>query len=434
MYTDKELRDLTQIAYMDFSKSYEVISGKNSPGRVTDTSPQYLMDLIEADPGSAEKLDMSVIDAHPDWKIITPYDTNDTNGFYACLVETEPGHLVIAFRGSESLTNAKQRGLDWVDADLGLLGAWETEQQAEVRRMFENPEIRDILSRYDHISMTGHSLGGNLAEYATIASVDYGFDYKVDQCVSFDGPGFSDEYIEGHREQIDKVNGKMTHYQWSVVGMLLNMIPGVNYQHVAVNNWYIPLLRHSTEGLMYDKNGNLVPGIMSTGWDIFALGGKEVSLILDKYFAGENAGRNLMDLALKLVVLGPAGALWGNVIQNTGKIVYNKLVNWFKTITHRDADFFRVDTAALDRDVGTACACINKVRGNVDEMFSAVQGLNGMWTGAANKAFTEKFMKEKADIDNFLEEIERHVRRLERESAEYNRCEQRAVSMASSVN
>lgn len=44
--------------------------------------------------------------------------------------------------------------------------------------------------------MTGHSLGGNLAEYATIMSYKYGLDTKIKQCVSMDGPGFLMNLLE----------------------------------------------------------------------------------------------------------------------------------------------------------------------------------------------------------------------------------------------
>ena len=73
--------------------------------------------------------------------------------------------------------------------------------------------------------MTGHSLGGNLAEYATVMSYKYGLDKKIKQCASLDGPGFSDEFIKTNREHILAMSGVMKHYKWSLIsGMLLDLL------------------------------------------------------------------------------------------------------------------------------------------------------------------------------------------------------------------
>ena len=44
--------------------------------------------------------------------------------------------------------------------------------------------------------MTGHSKGGNKAKYITL------MDDTVDHCVSFDGQGFSDEFMETYSDEI----------------------------------------------------------------------------------------------------------------------------------------------------------------------------------------------------------------------------------------
>ena len=123
-----------------------------------------------------------------------------TKWFYACIVETSPGNAVVCFRGSEDMSDPNNLKNDWIYADMGLLNSTCTNQQAEVERFLA--ANKELLSKYDNITMTGHSLGGNLAEYATIMSYKYGLDTKIKQCVSMDGPGFSDEFIRANREHI----------------------------------------------------------------------------------------------------------------------------------------------------------------------------------------------------------------------------------------
>ena len=134
----------------------------------------------------------------------------------------------------------------------------------------------DYIKNYHSITPTGHSLGGNLAEHATIMSVKYGLDHKIDRCVSYDGPGYSDEYLNDPEkmEYLSKVKDKMTHYQWYLVGGLL---PGVEYITLKVkekdpwNLGYYLFGKHSTTSLIFDEDGNAVRGEASPVDIIFSL-------------------------------------------------------------------------------------------------------------------------------------------------------------------
>jgi len=116
---------------------------------------------------------------------------------------------------------------------LGLLNSTLTPQQAVaeryVRKLYEK-----YGDEYTHFGMTGHSLGGNLAEHATITAPDY-MRKKIDRCVNLDGPGFSEQYLLAHASDIQKSKGKIDHYQWSFVGTLLNTVPGTNYRTVEAD-------------------------------------------------------------------------------------------------------------------------------------------------------------------------------------------------------
>ena len=51
---------------------------------------------------------------------------------------------------------------------------------------------------------------------------------KIDNAISFGGPGYSDEYLRMHSDGIKKSAGKLTHYKWGFVGDLLTQPDGVN--------------------------------------------------------------------------------------------------------------------------------------------------------------------------------------------------------------
>lgn len=66
--------------------------------------------------------------------------------------------------------------------------------------------INEVDSKYKNITVTGHSKGGNKAQYVALKSD------RVDRCVAFDGQGFSKAFIddENNAELINKNKGKIT--------------------------------------------------------------------------------------------------------------------------------------------------------------------------------------------------------------------------------
>lgn len=259
-YSDLQSRAFTQIAYMDLDEKYVDYCKANG----TDSAP--LSEILST--SQYEKLkNLGLTDAEINsWNISGVHDTNSQNGFYACIIETAPGEAAVGFRGSEDMGDLNNVANDWVGADIGLVNSTCTNQQEEVDRFLQ--KYKDQLNGYDSVAMAGHSLGGNLAEYATIVSYKYGLDDNIKQCVSMDGPGFSKEFIDKYRDQIEKMSGVMYHPRWSFVGTMLNDLPGVEYQYVEVSNEanaiddadYNAATRHDTKYLVYDENGKLVEG------------------------------------------------------------------------------------------------------------------------------------------------------------------------------
>lgn len=240
-YSDVQNRVLAKIAYYDLSDRYEDFNaGKEYGVKVP------LSNLLS----SEEKENLFNLgmteEEFSEWKLVDVHDTNDDNGFYACVIETGDGEAAVVFRGSES-DNIKQLYHDWVKADFSLLNATMTAQQAEVENMMDREKFQTLMGNYKSVTPVGHSLGGNLAEYYTIMSDEHGLYENIDQCVSLDGPGFSKEFIKAHKGQIAKIDEdkKITHYRWSVVGLLLNELPIESNRYKTVESSGGLFERHS---------------------------------------------------------------------------------------------------------------------------------------------------------------------------------------------
>lgn len=330
-YTDQETRAFTQIAYANLSKGYDVLRMQN-PGKTSFSIEELKEASILAGVKESELSQLNCLseDQMKNWKISAVHDQNDVNGFYACVIETGPGEAAVGFRGSEGMGELDNVVNDWVGADIGLVNSTCTNQQAEVDRFLE--KYKEQLNGYDNLAMAGHSLGGNLAEYATIVSSEYGLDDNIKQCVSMDGPGFSKEFIDKYREQIEKMSGVMYHPRWSFVGTMLNDLPGVNYEYVEVANKegvdeYNALTRHSTEYLVYDENGNLVKGeqddlskitsVVSEGVDHLPapIGNALITLVGGAWIGFTWAKENLLDEDGNLTPTG-----WGIIAGTVGVI------------------------------------------------------------------------------------------------------------------
>lgn len=252
-YTDKEMLLFSQIAYLNIDDYYNKAANTSNNKTVT------LADIKKSAKNNSALMkkfnEISEKAGNDDWlkwSISGIHNNNEPpngNGFYACIIETSPGNAAVGFRGSETMDTLFKVKTDWVDADLKLLNSTLTTQQNECDIFMQ--KYADKLAGYDNLAMVGHSLGGNLAEYSTIVSHKYGLDGKIKQCMSLDGPGFSDEFIRLHREEIEKMAPVMKHRRWSFVGTMLNDLPGVDYMYCKTNGGNI-VTKHDTKYVELD--------------------------------------------------------------------------------------------------------------------------------------------------------------------------------------
>lgn len=232
---EKDVRDLiaSKLAYIDLSD--------DNDGASPQTVGEQLDHIIAMGEGNSqyraakETLDMmkeyGVTDCR-EWIVKEVEDSNARDGFYGCMFDTRDGDCIVAFRGSEGgidkIFESETAYHDWAEADFGLLVNIETDQQKRAQEF-----TKSLYDRYGDkytYDFAGHSLGGNLAEHATITAPK---GMPIRRCVNIDGPGFTEEYIARHLGDISRRACVVDHYQATVVGALLNQLPGTNYRSIA---------------------------------------------------------------------------------------------------------------------------------------------------------------------------------------------------------
>lgn len=133
-------------------------------------------------------------------------------GMSAVLIEGGTREAVVVFRGTAAG--------EWRDDFLGGAATGEddgvsTAQQKNALEWYRSLRLQMHFSR---ITITGHSKGGNKAKYIAL------MDDSVNWCVSFDGQGFSDEFVERYGDRICQRQGVIENHnmEYDYVNILLN--------------------------------------------------------------------------------------------------------------------------------------------------------------------------------------------------------------------
>ena len=122
------------------------------------------------------------------------------------LFDPSSKEAIVAFKGTQS-------DAEWIDNVSGLYQV-PTEYQSNALSWFRTLDF----SGCDIITVTGHSKGGNKSKFITI------MDDRVDSCFSFDGQGFSDEFIQKYAVRIRQNQHKIFNViaESDCVNILLN--------------------------------------------------------------------------------------------------------------------------------------------------------------------------------------------------------------------
>ena len=134
-------------------------------------------------------------------------DTSGGGGASVALGDPSTNNAVVIFKGTATA--------EWKD---DFTGGYQTDTpyQQNAKAWFDSLD----LDGYDNVTVTGHSKGGNKAMYIAVTSDE------VDNCVSFDGQGFSDEFVEKYKDQIAARQGLIENHcaEKDYVNLLLNQI------------------------------------------------------------------------------------------------------------------------------------------------------------------------------------------------------------------
>lgn len=286
-YTDKELVMATQLAYCNFRKEIveearEMANGdcptlqaifsvfqRENPGRLYEifynykysTSPDGDELLMKQDTESWIDDIISGRSEYAQWRLADVHDMNSENGLYAVTLLTEEGEAIVAFRGSESENNYGtdpiQIRFDWLEADLGIASGDITTQEFYAA-LYLNTVLND--SRYRSITVTGHSLGGDLALVSTVFNCNNENIDKIQRSVSFDGPGHPPAFFEKYNQQIAMVKDKLVHYHWSLVGAIFQSLAN-EYISIDSDKFESLIWKHSTASLSFSDAGELFRAI-----------------------------------------------------------------------------------------------------------------------------------------------------------------------------
>ncbi|ALP90668.1 hypothetical protein HMPREF1084_01339 [Clostridium butyricum 60E.3] len=161
---------------------------------------------------------------------------NHKSGMRTAAFKDSDENVIVVFRGTTTIK-------EWDDNGQGAY-EYDTEQQ-----IYALNYVNSIDS--DKIIVTGHSKGGNKAQYTTVRSP------KVIKCVSINGQGFSNEFInkykkliDGNKEKIIAVNSK-----YDYVNCLFNSVAGETH-YIKTSFQFNPLFYHKGS-IMLDYDGNL---------------------------------------------------------------------------------------------------------------------------------------------------------------------------------
>lgn len=141
------------------------------------------------------------------WELAHSSSKNDDAmlGFYGVTYKKDDNY-VIAFRGSEAhdLMDIIQ---DWIIADIQGILLNQFNYQAFIAQQYVDKIIDQISDLGDNkIFITGHSLGGYLAQIATIKFYNYDeYQDNIKKSVNFNAPGINDAMLES-LTNIDKIS------------------------------------------------------------------------------------------------------------------------------------------------------------------------------------------------------------------------------------
>lgn len=321
-------------------------------------------------------------------------DSINTEGVRASCFVDESGEATIAIRGTGGYYEP------WVDNFQGAYQSDTTDQKALAA--FVNEQAED----YANITITGHSKGGNLAQYATVVCGD-----KIDRCVSFDGQGFGDEFLEKYEKEIKANRGKIKSVcaEGDFVNILLFSIAG---ETVYLETGTIWMDNHSSYYLWKKNAGKMKNGAFSETVEQSILI-KIIDKALDDLVRKIDKADPIVELILVNVLGGMVGNLMSGAIDfslipdirkqienayNFMNNTRNHIIDLINDSRSRSVSvscyFISVDTGVLDRSLSEMEQCVKRMEAICDTIDAM------KLDGELKLLFNSKLKKYKYAIEN----------------------------------
>lgn len=185
--TNEELLLLDTLIYSDYAKNGKKVSEiiKQAEKDLKAGKLKTSSDIISKK--DWEKTFKQIKNSNLNDYVVTNYENNKETGMRAaCFVDdtNNPSDVNVVFRGTTS-------DGEWHDNGQGMYMSDTPEQIASAEYINNLPE------KYgNNLTVSGHSKGGNRAQYVTITTD------RVERCISYDGQGFSKQFVDKYNDKI----------------------------------------------------------------------------------------------------------------------------------------------------------------------------------------------------------------------------------------
>ncbi|MBR5799871.1 MAG: DUF2974 domain-containing protein [Lachnospiraceae bacterium] len=272
----KDKKSITVEKIIDQIEVDDLIDDKNYGSFMTGKDWKNLITAIQQDE-TLKQIKMIEVEGDPALGENETSDQNTGKGALSVVfVNEESKEAIVAFRGTVEY--------EWGDNFLGGASTEDvfpemedkvsTEYQRKALLWYQSLGLED--AGYETITVTGHSKGGNKAKYITL------LDGSVDRCFSFDGQGFSDEFILEYTPEIEARQGKITNHNvnYDFVNMLLNDVgKTIFYQGYDYGNGFFGEAHCPNTFFLFDENGNIsMHPVEDRAWEI-----DEIDAFLNSY-------------------------------------------------------------------------------------------------------------------------------------------------------
>ncbi len=289
------------------------------------------------------------------FEIVKSRDDDFGTGFAAIAIRDPSNEVTVAFRGTEGFDITDHNSIRDMGADLELAMVLSTSQHREAEKFMQELEEDD----YNGYRFTGHSLGGNLANYAAIYFVPKS---KVLDTVTFNAPGYNEAFIEKYNKEIEELSERLKNYQneydyvssiMKVPGEIIVVDSSKKGIHILFDDHMLDTFTVSGDG--FKKKKNQVKSVQTMAFDI----------ILDNI--RHNSGISRIPYIVGVIEIGiNLGRKASSVLQKVGNTIKKVSAS---VLTMLNGSYIKVDTDSL-RSYANRLYYINRRLEALDSRFN----------------------------------------------------------------